>query len=64
LNFVHYLWFVKFNVLRLYFFKLTFWLTLFLDGLVLFLVFFVGFFTPVLWLATGLAFSCVWPFIF
>lgn len=64
LNFVHYLWFVKFNVLRLYFFKLTCWLTLFLDGLVFFLVFFIGFSPPVLRLATGLAFSCVWPFIF
>jgi NADH-quinone oxidoreductase subunit N len=65
LNFVHYLWFVKFNVLRLYFFRLTIGLTLWLDLTAIFLLFFIVILdlfvkSPVSYLAL----SCVWPFIF
>jgi hypothetical protein len=64
LNFIHYLWFVKFNVLKLYFFKLTFLLNMFLDLMVFFIVFFIGFFPLLLNIVTSLALSCVWPFVF
>jgi len=64
LNFVHYLWFVKFSVLKLYFFKISFFLNTFLDMLVMFIVFFICFFSVFLNFATGFALSCVWPFIF
>jgi NADH-quinone oxidoreductase subunit N len=59
LNFIHYLWFVKFNVLRLYFFNLTFLLNAFLDLMAVFLVFFIGFFSYLSNLTISLALSCM-----
>jgi len=64
LNFIHYLWFVKFNILRLYFFRLDFLLSAFLDLMAFFLIFFIGCFPMVLNISINLALSCVWPFFF
>lgn len=58
LNFIHYLWFVKFNILRLYFFRLDFLLSAFLDLMIFFLIFFIGFFPMVLNISINLALSC------
>lgn len=64
LNFIHYIWFVKFNVLRLYFFKSNFFLDLILEVIVIFLIFFVVVSPFFLQVATNFALSCTWPFIF
>jgi NADH-quinone oxidoreductase subunit N len=59
LNFIHYLWFVKFNVLRLYFFQVSVLLSGFLDLMIFFLIFFIGFFPSILNVAMGLVLSCI-----
>jgi NADH-quinone oxidoreductase subunit N len=64
LNFIHYIWMVKFNVLRLYYFKSDLVLDFFLNLIILFLFFFIIISPLVLQLATTLALSCLWPMSF
>jgi NADH-quinone oxidoreductase subunit N len=64
LNFIHYIWMVKFNVLRLYYFKSDLVLDFFLNLIIFFLFFFIIISPLVLQLATTLALSCLWPMSF
>jgi NADH-quinone oxidoreductase subunit N len=59
LNFVHYLGFVNFTILKLYFVNLTKGLNLFLDAMTVFLLFFI-FLLPISYIIIArLALSCV-----
>ena len=64
LNFLHYLWFVKYNQLRLFFFTSTFFFDFTLQCFSSILVFFVFIFPNIYFLALNLALSCLWPFSF
>ena len=64
LNFIHYIWFVKFNVLRLYYFKSDRILNFLLESLIVSLVVFTVISPKLIHMATNLALSCLWPFYF
>jgi NADH-quinone oxidoreductase subunit N len=64
LNFIHYIWFVKFNSLRLYYFKSDFSLNIFLEAIVFFLIGFMILSPLLLRVTTNLAISCLWPIYF
>ena len=64
LNFIHYIWFVKFNVLKLYYFKSDLILNFFLEDIIFFLVCFIVLSPLMVHVATNLAVSCLWPIYF
>jgi len=64
LNFIHYMGFVKYNVRRLFFVKLTESLHFLLVCISLILIYVVFLLPYILPSVTFLAFSCIWPFIF
>ena len=64
LNFIHYIWFVKFNVLKLYYFKSDLILNFFLEAIIFFLVCFIVLSPLMVHVATNLAVSCLWPIYF
>ena len=63
LNFIHYLWFVKYSKLKLFFFTPSFTFDIFLQILSSLLVLFVWFFPTIYLFALTLAYSCLWPYV-
>lgn len=64
LNFIHYLWFVKYNKLRLFFFNTSFFFDFILCVALLFLIGFLLIFPNFFILSLNLTVSCLWPFSF
>jgi NADH-quinone oxidoreductase subunit N len=63
LSFVRYLWFEKYKVLKLYYYKKEIILNLILRGVSFFLILFLVIFPKVLYLFIGLGLSCMCPLI-